>query len=170
MSFNPAQGLGLAGDAKAYNGVLKYPVRRLHTDTTSYTTTGTSTEVAATYTVPAGVLNAEGRVLRVTVQGTTAANTNGKTAGFGFGATTRNVFAASTGNNVAWRIVMFITRVTATSQLMVTYGEIITTAAGTRKDTPAEDLTGPVDITVRLTTSTQAGDITFDQMIVELLE
>jgi hypothetical protein len=71
-----------------------------------------------TYTLPAGALNTDGRGVRVTVFGTTAATANTKSLRFYFGASNLSISVVGGGlNNVPWQSVFHVIRTGAATQL-----------------------------------------------------
>lgn len=135
--------------------------------TTSLATVGTSKETLATIVLPANSMSSNGKAIRITVWGITAANANNKTVTIDFGATTVSTLTNATngGNMVVEAIVV---RTGAATQEAIGTGITATVASSTRT-TPAETLSGNINILATATTPTAGGDFTFKGMVVEFL-
>jgi hypothetical protein len=144
----------------------------LNVNTTSQATTGTVEEVLATYTLPANTLSANGKGVRITAWGTTAANGNAKTTRIRFGGIGGTIVATVAGSSSGSAVVLscVIARTGAATQTSVSLTQLM--ASSTNSVTvaaPTQTLSGTVDIVVTGTTATSAGDLTFVGMIVEAL-
>jgi hypothetical protein len=144
----------------------------LNVNTTSQATTGTVEEVLATYTLPANTLSANGKGVRITAWGTTAANGNAKTTRIRFGGIGGTIVATVAGSSSGSAVVLscVITRTGAATQTSVSLTQLM--ASSTNSVTvaaPTQTLSGTVDIVVTGTTAASAGDLTFVGMIVEAL-
>jgi hypothetical protein len=142
----------------------------LNVNTTVQATTGTIEEVLATYTLPANTLSANGKGVRVTAAGLTAANGNTKTMRVRFGGIGGTQVCSSTTatSGVAWHQTAEIFRTGAATQITgctSTAG----TAANTNINTAAQTLSGTVDIVVTGTTATASGDATLYYLVVEAI-
>ena len=142
----------------------------LNVNTTSRATTGTSEEVLATYTLPANTLSANGKAIRVTAWGTTAANGNNKTARIRFGgiAGTNIALGTFSTNDGGWEAVAVLVRTGASTQTSA--GTVRSLTGGTTVGlATAQTMSNAIDIVVTGTTPTSAGDITFKCLLVEAL-
>lgn len=139
----------------------------VHVTTTSAATTGTTEETLSSYNLPANALSANGKGLRVTAWGTTAANGNSKTFALTFGATTCSTLSGTL-NNAAIVLTALILRAGASDQECGGTGLAGTVASSTR-GTPAEAETGAIVIAAKATTPTASGDLSFQAMTVEVL-
>ena len=139
----------------------------LNVNTTTQATTGTSEQVLATYTLPANTLNVNGKVVRVTVWGTSAANSNPKVYRIYLGST---IVAGST-NNVSgtkWMAVATIVRTGASAEVSNAFTEHGATG-WVDHIALSENTATDLAITMKATTATATGDLTFQGMIVEAL-
>jgi hypothetical protein len=144
----------------------------LNVNTTSQATTGTVEEVLATYTLPANTLSANGKGVRITAWGTTAANGNAKTTRIRFGGIGGTIVATVAGSSSGSAVVLscVIARTGAATQTSVSLTQLM--ASSTNSVTvaaPTQTLSGTVDIVVTGTTAASAGDLTFVGMVVEAL-
>jgi hypothetical protein len=123
-----------------------------------------------TYSLPANTLNANGKSVRITAWGTTAANTNNKTFQLYFGATGLRSMS-TTGSANGWHYTATVTRTGASAQLSVGVG--LVGGGGIQNpliSTPAADTTGAITIKVTGTNGVaSANDIVFRGAIVEVL-
>lgn len=139
----------------------------LNVNTTTQATTGTSEQVLATYTLPANTLNVNGKAVRVTVWGTSAANSNPKVYRIYLGST---IVAGST-NNVSgtkWMAVATIVRTGASAEVSNAFTEHGATG-WVDHIALSENTATDLAITMKATTATATGDLTFQGMIVEAL-
>ena len=146
------------------------PVTVLHVNTTSQATTGTSEEVLATYTLPAGTLSANGKAIRVTASCKHAANSNNASCSLRFGGIGGTVIAsrASTSSGGQYMLSATLYRTGAATQESIGVASVENSMQVTVA-TPTQTLSGAVDIVVTGTTATAAGDITFRSLLVEAL-
>lgn len=139
----------------------------LNVNTTTQATTGTSEQVLATYTLPANTLNVNGKAVRVTVWGTSAANSNPKVYRIYLGST---IVAGST-NNVSgtkWMAVATIVRTGASAEVSNAFTQHGATG-WVDHIALSENTATDLAITMKATTATATGDLTFQGMIVEAL-
>lgn len=139
----------------------------LNVNTTTQATTGTSEQVLATYTLPANTLNVNGKAVRVTVWGTSAANSNSKVYRIYLGST---IVAGST-NNVSgtkWMAVATIVRTGASAEVSNAFTQHGATG-WVDHIALSENTATDLAITMKATTATATGDLTFQGMIVEAL-
>lgn len=130
-------------------------------------TTGTDTLI--TYTLPANVLNANGRTLRITAWGTTANTAAAKQLVMVFGSQTIMTQALSVNLAGTWRIIAYVVRTGAATQdifaelfQLSTVIDKHTITAGTQDDTAT--------ITIMCTgAATNTDDIVQQGLIVEIL-
>jgi hypothetical protein len=124
------------------------------------------------YSLPAGTLNANGKVLRITVMGITGATANNKTVKLYFGSSSLTFFGPTAFNNIPWICQMTVVRTGASAQIAyrmfsaqaATYGSVGTAI------TPAENTANAITIKCTGTNGTAAaGDVVFKTAIVELL-
>jgi hypothetical protein len=140
----------------------------LSTAITSTATTGTSEETLLSYTLPANTLAVNGRGVRITAWGTTAANANSKTFRIYFGAAAV-ALQGGTGSGLPWLGSATVLRASATTQ--VSSGQAVYNGALSRIDAggPTETLSGTVLIKVTGQTPTAAGDLTNTGLLVEAI-
>lgn len=125
-----------------------------------------------TYSLPASTLNANGRGLRVTAFGNTAANANTKRVRLYFGATAISDTAAIAANSAGWKVRFDLLRTSATAQVAV--GEWFVTGTSATVNTfvtPAETLSGAVTIKATgLNGTANANDICIRGAFVETIK
>lgn len=167
------------GDLAVYGAVtytagasanLFKPVLALDVAYVNLATTGTVQETLYTYTLPANVLNADGRWLRIHSVWSTAANANAKTFLIHFGGTT--VCGAAVGTNAGLlQCDVDIVRTGASAQVysanawangVDAYPRPTTSLTKTDTNTIAIDFIG--------TTATSAGDLTLKSVLIELIQ
>jgi hypothetical protein len=138
----------------------------LFTSTTAAATTGTAEETLMSYTMPANTLAVNGRGVRITAWGSTAANVNAKMIKVYFGTSVPAVITTSS-SGAAWRATAYMTRTGAAAQ--TSWGEILVSASAAAYGafTATEALTSTVLIKVTGTTATAAGDATATGFMVE---
>jgi hypothetical protein len=101
-------------------------------------------------TLPAGLLSADGRAIRVTAVVKYGANANTKTTRFKFGATTRVTNPSSAAPNNATQVFSFVimrTGVSAQIMFPVSYFSGVTPQTPVI-DTPAEDTTSAITVSI----------------------
>jgi hypothetical protein len=124
-----------------------------------------------TYSLPANVLNANGKTVRITAFGTLAANANSKTPRLYFGGTLV-AFNTVLSNNQGWRLTADVVRTGASAQLA---SGLYAGGAGNGflanlPVTPAASTTAAITIKVTGQNGTaSANDIVFLGAVVELL-
>lgn len=143
----------------------------LHVNTTQ---TGTAADTNETtlwsYSLPANTLSANGRVLRIRVWGSTAANTNNKTIQLKFGATTLRSSGTVASNGEVWRFDALVVRTGAATQIALTEFVRATTFLNPASAGPTDDTAGAIAIVLTGTNGTEsANDIVFRAAIVEAL-
>lgn len=135
--------------------------------TTSYTNTSTGEENAWTFALPANTLSADGKAVRVTVFGNTAANANNKTVRLYFGSTVWRTIINGGVNNEVWSATGIAFRTGAASQELD-----VTSSSGstvfTNRGTASETMSGAITIKVTLQ-GAAASDLVFRSAVVELL-
>jgi hypothetical protein len=137
-------------------------------NTTSQATTGTVEEVLATCTLPANAMSANGKGIRVTAWGTSAANANSKTIRIrytGIGGSSICLHTATI-NASGWRAQGEIIRTGAATQEFTCLATM-NTSSQVISGTSTVTLANASDIVVTATTATAAGDITFKGLLVE---
>jgi hypothetical protein len=142
-------------------------------NTGSQATIGTSEETLMSFSLPANTLDVNGRGVRITAWGTTAANGNNKVTKITFGGTQVTVRGAAADNDHRWRHEVLVFRTGAATQ-----ESIGTVFSGTNNSgntpvntyaTPGETLSGAVSIAVKATTASAIGDVTCEGLLVEVL-
>lgn len=139
----------------------------LYITTTPATTTGTTEQSLATYTMPANTMATNGRGVRITASFTHAANTNGTIAYVRFGGQQVAIRANST-SGATTRITAEVIRTGAATQ----WSTALATGATTGQALSGAltvDLSQTVNITATATTGTAAGDLTLDFFMVEAI-
>lgn len=137
----------------------------------------TNEATAWTYTVPANLLAVDGDHLRIFVRFNAAANANNKRFRIYFGGTGGTAVWDSTSvgyNGSTFPVTVNITRLTATTQRASSSGSSATGGTAVNvslSSSPAQTLTGPVDITVTVQSPTTgaANDALFSDGYVEFL-
>ena len=146
------------------------PPTLIFSNTTGKATAGTSEESLVSYTMPANKLAGNGHKLRIVATGTTAADGDNKTVLLKFGSVTIIDSTAIAANDKDWKVEAEVLRTGSATQDIYASGLfndaliIPVFTAGT------EDLTSSVVIDVRGTTPTTAGDLTCENLTVELIE
>ena len=141
---------------------------RVCTSIASTPTTGTSAQVLATCTIPAGSLSVDGTGLKVQAWGATAANGNSKVLEVLFGATVCSTLTSSV-NNGGIVLQSTILRTGASTQECMGTGASGGSVAHEMRAAPAESLASSIALTVRATTPTASGDFTLKGLTVELI-
>lgn len=148
------------------------------TNTTSNGNVGGGEDILQTVALEAGVLDTDGKAIRIIAFGRFAANANGKTVAVRFGGIGGTVVAQSAVgstdyNNLAWRIEVLIIRTSATAQLSISDFKSQTGGASgstTLRATPAQTLANAIDIVTTGTSAASASnDILSDGIIVETI-
>lgn len=122
-----------------------------------------------TYTMPTNVLREDGRVIRVQVYGTCAANGNTKTVKLYFGANVLTIIGGAVNGTSWWAYTTYI-RTAKSAQQRFGFTGFGGTVNAQTISTPAEDTTGAIVIKVTGTNGTaSANDIVFNFATVELL-
>ena len=144
-------------------------------NTTSAATTGTTEQILATCTLPANALSANGKGVRITAAGATAANANTKTFRIRFGGIAGTVVATSavaTASHI-FNYTAEVFRTGASTQKFISRGGDGAAGAVGRaifnNGTAAQTDTAAIDIVVTGTTPTAAGDLQFDFLLVEFM-
>lgn len=147
--------------------------RVLNVNTTTFPSPAdTGTHDAVTYTLPAGTLSIDGKIIRIKAFGEFAANANTKTVGVSFGATGSLFASSSTPNNKDWELYVDIIRTGASAQKTTGFirGVTATSSGNSHYWAITEDDTVDIDITITVKNgAASAGDVVFEGMIVELL-
>lgn len=147
-----------------------YHVGVIHKDLNDRTTTGTAAEALKTLQLPAKALNKNGGGLRLTIAGNTAANGNNKLVTVEFGSTEIFNSAVLAANNKPWSAVVEIHRVSQSVQRCISRaaqanGAIV---ADQYKQT-TENCAAALNLTVKATTPSAAGDLTMRVCVLEVL-
>lgn len=174
-------GTGPADQSIAFNGAVTSSAGSstgyktlsgiLNVNTTAQATTGTSEEILVTYTLPANALAVDGQMLRIRAFGTSAANTNSKSARIrfgGIGGPAVSVVSTTTAS-AHWTAEAVVIRTGAATQVSNGVSWYANFTSFTTVAAPTATLSGAVDIVVTGTTATSAGDLTFTGLVVELL-
>lgn len=156
-----------AGTGSAFAGVGGV----LTVNTTQAGTTAVTTEEDLwTYSLPANTLSANGKAVRITAFGTTAANANNKTIKLYFGSTVVATSGTSGYNGIAWTLTVPVIRTGAATQLGMGGVAVVGGSLGNSWSAPAETLSGAITIKVTGQNGTaSANDIVFRGAIVEYL-
>lgn len=150
------------------NGKVKICGRTTRSDTTSAATAGTSEEILATYTVPAGTLSENGMWISMEASGITAANTNSKVLNLRFGGIGGTIVATATTTTSAasWYLKARVLRTGATAQATQGWG-VVGTVTTVTTTTAAQTLANAITFVVTGTTASAAGDATYKSYTVE---
>lgn len=139
----------------------------LYVTTTQATTTGTTEQTLATYTMPANTLATNGRGVRITASFTHAANTNSTIAYVKFGGQQVAV-RPSSWSGATTRITAEVIRTGAATQWSTALATALSTSL-VSSSALTVNLTADVAITATATTGTAAGDLTLDLFLVEAI-
>lgn len=123
-----------------------------------------------TFSLPADSLNANGKGVRVTAWGTTAANGNTKTMRLKFGATVLRAVGPFAPNNLDWLVQSIVIRTGASAQDAMTHEMVQNSVVFTSHTEPAEDTTAA--ITIKITGENAvaaANDIVAEGLLIERL-
>ncbi len=144
--------------------------RRLYSDYTDRNSalSGSASDLS-TFTLRAGLLAANGQMVRVTGSGVTAGNANNKAVTFRFGAGSGTAIETAALNGVTWTIVAEVVRVTATTQRVAIRSFLNNLHPTILYDTGTETLTGEVVVKFQAVTPTAAADVVQKMMLVEFL-
>ncbi len=138
-------------------------------NTTPVSNTGTAETDLMSYVLPAGALSANGKGIRATAWGTTAANGNTKTIKYYFGST-GTTFVNSALNTGVWRVTFDVIRASATTQESNSFAIDNTGSNATpRRVAYSETLASAVTIKITGQSGTTSNDITQTGMIIEVL-
>lgn len=138
------------------------------TGTTSATTVD---QTLMSYTMPASQLANSGDGVRVVCWGTTASNSNAKTAKLNFGnsqITTAN--ASPTPNASKWRLELVVLRSGAATQTVMGNGMVLAAPVSIYTNAGTDALTSSVAITCQGNTPTASQDLTAQGMLVEQIK
>lgn len=142
----------------------------LAVSTTAATTTGTSEETIATYTLPANALRTNGQSLRIRAWGTTAATANNKTQKLLLGSATLVSTGAIAANAKDWFLEAIVVRDGAASQVCLGNGQANDAVVVCDYTAPTQDLTTALAITVKATDATAAAGTLLKGFMVEMLQ
>ena len=148
------------------------PTGIIFQDFTAHNSAQGTNEVFSTYSLPAGVLGAVGRTIRVHWFGTTAANGNSKLTRLAFGAASVSMTTgAIAANNKDWEMTATITATGAATQVIDPSGSTFNgiRLAITGALTATETASGALTIATQNTAATAASDIVQLGMTVEVL-
>jgi len=147
------------------------PMGLIDIDTTAVGTGADTNETdLITFSLPADSLSADGKVVRITAWGNTAANGNTKTIRLKFGAEEIRAIGPSAINGLDWRIDGLVIRTGATTQDAMATESLDAAAQDTTITTPAETLSGAVVIKITGENgSAAANDIVCEGMMIEFL-
>lgn len=140
------------------------------------TATGTSLgttvdQTLMTYTLPASQLANPGDTIKVVCWGTTAANSNVKTAKLNFG-TSQIVTSSTSGspNAAKWRLELVVMRSGAATQTVMGNGQILASPISIYTNAGTDSLAASVAITCQGNTPTAPQDLTAQGMLVEQIK
>lgn len=133
--------------------------------------------LGSTFVLPANSLNVNGAVLKIIAFGSDTSNTNSKSIGFRFGATSKLIALSSSQEFLGrWYMEAHILRSGASAQrsiLNVNWGrQDMSTGVprpGVDSTNMAIDLTANVNVNIRAQSPDAAGEITLDSWFVEIL-
>lgn len=142
---------------------------------TTCTIADTNTTDLWTFNLPANTLNEDGKTVRITAWGTTAANVNNKTEQATFGGTVIATRGPNADSGFSWVLRADVMRTGASAQLAHGNSEAATTGAVAayvlRTTTIAADNTQPITLKVTgLNGTASAGDVCVNAVFVELLQ
>jgi hypothetical protein len=140
----------------------------IHADLADHTTTGTSEETVASFTLPAKALNENKRGLRIRAWGITAANGNNKTQKIAFG-TLEFSTGALAANNKDWELELDVWRDAADSQRIIGRGQANGAIVQVDYQAGTEDLDAAITIAIKVTDATAAGGTTLKGFTIESL-
>lgn len=145
----------------------------LSVDTTAVGNVTTGEDTLMTYSLPANALSANGKAVRITAWGTTAANANTKTHKLHFGSTAVATFS-NTGSAQNWFFMATVVRTGAAAQEAFVWAGKGTSGnfalGDVERTTPAEDVTAAITIKVTgQSTEGATNDVVQRGMIVEIL-
>lgn len=152
------------------SGVLANGMGIIHINTTQSSNVGPDAEDIMTYDLPANSFNKNGQVLRITVWGTTAANSHIKTINLDFGGTTMATYSQA-GDNLDFKMLAIVSRVGASAQDYIAETQIGSSIAGAWEmsfGTATETDTSSIQIAVN-TDNPSAVDVIVHGMMVEIL-
>jgi len=123
--------------------------RILDISSTAFTNSGTGEETAYTYTLPAGTMDNDGDIVKVTFTGTTGLGDASQNVKLYFGSTSRALGGAGGGSG--WGYYTTIARTGAATQYMTTDFWRRPTTRNIVTDAPTETLSGAVVIKATVT-------------------
>lgn len=144
--------IGTGGAAAVAGGTL-------FSGTTPASNVSTTETDLITYTLPGGTLAVNGRGVRITAWGSTAANTNSKTFRLYFGATAVNVETTAASAS-PWFLRSTVLRITATTQTAGAEGYVAGNGGGPAFYAPAETLATAIVIKVTGQSAVAGADLT----------
>lgn len=130
---------------------------------------GTAETDLMSYPLPAGAISADGKGVRITTWGTTAANVNVKAVRLYFGAQQVSAIAGIATSGTAWYLSSIVLRKSATTQTAGGTSFINNNTGGAFAVTPAETLSGIVVIKITGTSAVGSNDVTVACLLVEAL-
>lgn len=163
--------------ATAYEFAAPHWLRAVD-DVQAATAADTSETILYTYTIPASLLDANGRTLRLTAFGTFANNANTKTVRVRLGGIAGTVIVSAAfstaGAGIKWRATVFVARIAANSQRVAGAIEIMNVSSNDPDraglTTAAQIESGTIDLVVTGQNGTaSASDIVYECAWVEQL-
>ena len=142
----------------------------LSVNVTAATTSGTSEETVASYSLPANSLCRTGQVLRIRAWGATAATGNNKTQKITFGSATVVSTGALAANDKDWFLEALVVRSDSDAQVMLGGGQANGALVQYDASTATEDEDAAITIALKATDATAAAGTLFKGMIVEMLQ
>lgn len=142
---------------------------RLNASVTSAGTTTTVEQTLMTYSLPANRLANDGDSVEVVCWGTTAANTNAKSAKLYFGTSSISTTAGPTAspNALKWQLSLTVMRSGAATQVVMGNGVVDTSPVRVYTNSGTDALTSAVVIKCTGTTATAVQDLTAQGMLVQ---
>lgn len=146
------------------------PVGTLFLSTVSASNVTTGETDLISYPMLANTLAVNGRGVRIHAWGSTAANTNGKTARLYFGATLVNASISITTTGAVWTLDATVIRTGAATQIANGYSNANNSGYNTFTNTaPTETLSGAVTIKVTGQSASASADLTALALVVEAI-
>lgn len=148
-------------------------ILNVYANSTGSGNSGTGETDLQTYTLPANALNANGKLLRISVFGSYANNANLKSVKIYFGSTVISTVSSAVGNTGNFQAIFFVARTGAATQF--SWGRSGITNGSSENGnanpftTPAETLSGTVVIKVTGQSNTASNDVLLKAFVVEIL-
>lgn len=171
----PGEGCRISCNGSAFSTQGLSSQKKININTTAVGNVGAGPDDLMTYSLQANSLSINGKGVRVTAWGTTAANGNAKRLDFFFGSGLLAITLTTTGGSFLWRIDALIIRTGSNAQdtfLTVTETSGASLSAGKQlqnKNTMTETDSSAIAIKCQAVTATADNDIVQEGMLIELL-